>query len=284
MYNITPFLYFIKNHIFAFLIFTTLENMRIFLRLSFFAGLAFSGVNGLAQSSSLFAPFDCREHAEYFVEAVAEETSEFDSAVIVTEIPEPVITVDTVTGWKAWSYAENFTFGKDRGSLSMITDLRALHPYFRDQIITLIAKCREQGIELAIVESYRTHAKQSEYKHMGRNYTNSRAGRSKHQYGLAVDVVPIVDSVAVWDDPVLWRKIGVTGEKLGLRWGGRWRKPFDPGHFEWTSGLTSVHLNAGHFPPVPKQDENYPCLEEDLKLLRKYWNEWETSQSSITRK
>jgi hypothetical protein len=119
---------------------------------------------------------------------------------------------------------------------------------------------------------------------MGRKYTSSGAGRSKHQYGLAVDVVPIVDSVAVWNNPVLWRKVGMTGEKLGLRWGGRWRKPYDPGHFEWTGGLASTHLSAGMLPAVPKGELLYPCLEEDLKLLRKYWTAWETSQSALTRK
>ena len=34
-------------------------------------------------------------------------------------------------------------------------------------------------------------------KGMGRKYTNSAGGKSKHQYGLAVDVVPIVNGTAV---------------------------------------------------------------------------------------
>ena len=136
--------------------------------------------------------------------------------------------------------------------LPMIADLSALHPFFRDRIIELVKICKSKGIELAIVETYRTHAKQHEYKTMGKKYTSSGAGRSKHQYGLAIDVVPIVDSAAVWDNPALWRKVGVVGEKLGLRWGGRWRKPYDPGHFEWTGGLSSGHLGAGSFLPSRK--------------------------------
>src|SRR5690606_17227975 len=126
------------------------------------------------------------------------------------------------------------------------------------------------------------HAKQNEYRGMGRKYTNSIGGKSKHQYGLAVDVVPIIDSIAVWDNVALWRKIGVTGESLGLRWGGRWKKPYDPGHFEWTGGLTSVHLSSGQLPVIPA--ERYPCIEEDLQLLRKFWSEWEITQSMMTRK
>ena len=194
--------------------------------------LMLTAVAAHAQLDELFAPFDCREHAEFFYnEPVTEPVVEQPAAEVTAVTEELFITVDTVTGWKQWSFVENFAFGKDRGAMSMITDLEALHPYFRDRIKTLIANCRAKGIELAVVESYRTHAKQNEYKVMGSKYTSSGAGRSKHQYGLAVDLVPIVDSVAVWDNKALWLKVGVEGEKLGLRWGGRWRKPYDPGHF-----------------------------------------------------
>jgi hypothetical protein len=184
--------------------------------------------------------------------------------------------------WKNWSVVENYTFGKDRGTLTMITDLNALHPYFRDKIRQLMVKCRAQGIELAVVETFRTHAKQNEYKGMGRAYTNSTGGKSKHQYGLAIDVVPIVNNAAVWNNAILWRKIGLAGEKLGLRWGGRWKKPYDPAHFEWTGGLTSTHLSAGILPTVP--DEKYPCIEEDITMLRQYWKEWETTQGASAKK
>ena len=247
--------------------------------------LMLTAVAAHAQLDELFAPFDCREHAEFFYnEPVTEPIVEQPAAEVTAVTEELFITVDTVTGWKQWSFVENFAFGKDRGAMSMITDLEALHPYFRDRIKTLIANCRAKGIELAVVESYRTHAKQNEYKVMGSKYTSSGAGRSKHQYGLAVDLVPIVDSVAVWDNKALWLKVGVEGEKLGLRWGGRWRKPYDPGHFEWTGGLTSVHLSHGELPPIPKCEETYPCIQEDIKLLRKYWRAWEDAQSAMTRK
>jgi hypothetical protein len=155
-------------------------------------------------------------------------------------------------GWENWNTVENYTFGKDRGSLPMIADLEALHPFFRDKISQLIAICKTKGIELALVETYRTHAKQNEYKSMGKKYTRSGGGHSKHQYGLAVDVVPIVDSVAQWDDTKLWKKVGAVGEQLGLRWGGRWRNPYDPGHFEWTGGLSSYHLSNGLLPLLTK--------------------------------
>ena len=239
-----------------------------------------------AQENELFSPFDCRAHIyDEKIELTNQQASMPEESVFIPPIAsEPMILIDTTFGWKNWSLVENYSFGKDRGAMPMITDLHALHPFFRDQIIMLVEQCREKGIELAVVESYRTHAKQNEYKSMGKKYTNSGAGRSKHQYGLAVDLVPIVNGAAVWDNTVLWRKVGVVGEKLGLRWGGRWKKPYDPGHFEWTGGLPTSSLYSGVFPDVPKCGELYPCLNEDLHLLKKYWSEWEVTQSSLSRK
>lgn len=260
--------------------------MRHLVKLVLVALLGLSSVDLKAQTGGLFDSFDCRKYGE--INEVAPlptlEITALDSIFIPDLEPEVVIAADTLEDWETWSYVQNYTFGKDRGGIVMINDLRALHPFFRDQITELIKICKEKGIELAVVETYRTHAKQFEYKTMGRRYTSSGAGRSKHQYGLAIDVVPIVDSVAVWDNPVLWRKVGIAGEKLGLRWGGRWRKPYDPGHFEWTAGLNSTQLVEGILPTIPEAEEHYPCLEEDLTILRKYWSEWETSQSSLSRK
>jgi hypothetical protein len=181
--------------------------------------------------------------------------------------------------WKEWKTVENHSFGKDRGSIPMIADLKSLHPFFRDRIVQLIANCKRKGIELAVVESYRTHTKQSEYYSMGRKYTRSTGGKSKHQYGLAVDVVPVVKGIALWENVTLWKKIGVEGEKLGLRWGGRWRSPYDPAHFEWSGGLTTYQLALGALPVVPKAfATQYPCLEEDIAELKKHWEVWEEVQ------
>jgi len=259
--------------------------MRLF-KISFIIVFGCLTASVSAQVNGLFQAYDCREHIETFFEQVPlDEPLPFSlDSIISYDFEQNLFAVDTTDGWKNWRLVQNYSFGKDRGSMPMIADLTALHPYFRDKISQLIKICKTKGIELTVVETYRTHAKQHEYKTMGKKYTSSGAGRSKHQYGLAVDVVPIIDSAAVWDNIALWRKVGAAGEKLGLRWGGRWRKPFDPGHFEWTGGLSSTHLSLGVLPPIPLSNEHYPCLEEDIRLLRKYWTEWEVSQSSLTLK
>jgi hypothetical protein len=206
----------------------------------------------------------------------------------ITKDLEPEIVFEKIitpsTDWKNWEIVENYTYGKDRGSLPMIADLDALHPYFKEKITKLISTCKKRGIELAIVESYRTVAKQNEYKAMGKKYTRATGGHSKHQYGLAIDVVPVIDSVAQWDNARLWKKIGAIGEQLGLRWGGRWRTLYDPGHFEWSGGLSSHSLAKGMVPYVPKSIAiQHPCIEEDLQKLTEYWSAWETEQAASAR-
>jgi len=217
---------------------------RIYLAIAIFCGIstvvkAQSGIS--ADNAYLNTLFDV--------------TFPFDTATITASISET--TFDVENAWKAWTTVENFTYGKDRGSLPMIADLNSLHPYFRDRVHELINACKAQGIELAVVESFRTHAKQSEYFGMGRKYTRSKGGKSKHQYGLAVDVVPVVDGVAQWDDIRLWRRIGVIGERMGLRWGGRWKAPYDPAHFEWTGGRVVIcrgRFGFGSGPSSLEQD------------------------------
>lgn len=217
--------------------------------------------------------------AEAYLSTLLDKAFPFDTASL-SNSEEHNNTFDIEDGWKNWVIVENFQYGKDRGSLPMIADLNSLHPYFRDKIVELIHQCKKQGIELAIVESFRTHAKQAEYFGMGRKYTRSKSGKSKHQYGLAVDVVPVVNSAAIWDNTALWKKVGVTGEKLGLRWGGRWRAPYDPAHFEWAGGVTTHYLANGALPVIPRaKADAYPCLEEEIERLHKYYEAWEVEQA-----
>ncbi len=53
---------------------------------------------------------------------------------------------DTVDAWKRWGLVENYSFGKNRGSIPMIVDLQSLHPYFRDKVLELIRVCEAKGI------------------------------------------------------------------------------------------------------------------------------------------
>ena len=235
-----------------------------------------SSILVLGQGNAFYEPLNSPPYNEHHVDHMNELIKSLRDETIILKLQS---SIDYQSPWKTWATVANYTFGKDRGSLPMIADPNSLHPFFRDKVLELIQICKSKGIELAIVEAYRTHSKQNEYKSMGKKYTRSSGGSSKHQYGLAIDLVPLVDSTAEWHNAALWKKVGVEGEKLGLRWGGRWRHMYDPGHFEWTGGLSSYHLSSGMYPKIPKAIQ-YPCIKEDLNQLSLHWKEWEVEQST----
>lgn len=110
-----------------------------------------------------------------------------------------------------------------------------LDPRFKPLACYLLARCVEAGIQIMIVDTLRTPAEHAANLASGVSWTQ----RSKHLEGLAIDICPY-DTYQLagpdklkWDssDPV-WQRIGAIGEKLGLRWGGRWAQK-DLGHFEY---------------------------------------------------
>src|SRR5215475_3051796 len=111
------------------------------------------------------------QNAIPYSDAQALIISQLSSAFIAPMKHEPEPAPDTIDQWMRWKTVGNYTFGKNRGDMPMICDLSALHPYFRDKVIELIAICKSKGIELAVVETYRTVAKQNEYKQLGKIYT-----------------------------------------------------------------------------------------------------------------
>lgn len=121
----------------------------------------------------------------------------------------------------------------------IVSDLHILHPAFRNKVVMMLYECKKQGIELMVVETYRTHERQNKLRKRGR--TGLSGGSSKHQHYLAVDVVPIVKKKAIWHNYKLWKKIGKIGENQGLTWGGKWPRLKDYGHFEYSCPLDSVY-------------------------------------------
>jgi hypothetical protein len=111
-----------------------------------------------------------------------------------------------------------------------------LDPLFKPKAMELLARAAEHLIPCMIINTRRTAAEQAI------NLANgaSSVKYSKHQDGLAIDICPyaIYDANGPdkldWDDThPAWTTLGLIGEALGLRWGGRWHQPHDPGHFEY---------------------------------------------------
>jgi peptidoglycan L-alanyl-D-glutamate endopeptidase CwlK len=89
----------------------------------------------------------------------------------------------------------------------------------------------------------------------GRIVTHAPAGLSNHNYGLAVDLVPLVNGRPTWQVVrSVWQAIGDEGKGAGLSWGGDWITIKDYPHFELPVGLSVQQClriyNQGGLPAV----------------------------------
>ena len=135
-----------------------------------------------------------------------------------------------------------------------------LHPKIRKEIEAIV---KEANIALTgrasvrISQGLRTIAEQNALYAQGRTdktkkiVTNAKGGSSYHNYGIAVDVVLILDGkTASWDDKTDfdgdkvsdWMEVVATFKKYGYVWGGDFRSIKDSPHFEKSFGYTTSQL------------------------------------------
>lgn len=129
--------------------------------------------------------------------------------------------------------------------------LNDLDVRFRVKVFEFLARLTEANIPVVIACTRRSDAEQAQAVATG----HSKVTHSKHQDGLAIDVVPYEQYLEYGADKLQWnsadpifKKIGDIGEAIGMRWGGRF-KPlndagigWDPGHFEEPSDVKVVDL------------------------------------------
>lgn len=103
----------------------------------------------------------------------------------------------------------------------MSRKLEDLDPRFRPLAERLLKEARDSGMELLVVETLRSEEQHKKNVADGRSW----ARHSKHQDGLAIDVVPLaLAHKPGWDSSnPMWLKLGELGETLGLKWGGRFK-------------------------------------------------------------
>ncbi len=144
-----------------------------------------------------------------------------------------------------------YQFGK-----RSLDNLVGVHP---NLVKILKASITDSPVDFTITEGLRTAQKQQEYYSWGRTKKNPNTGKmtkvtyadgikrkSNHQpkddgYGYAVDLYPYFDDkVQVQGDAVILAleeiadHIKKKAKELGIKivWGGDWKKPYDPPHFQ----------------------------------------------------
>lgn len=96
-----------------------------------------------------------------------------------------------------------------------------------------------EGIDILVTCTLRTNEEQEALYEQGRTapgkiVTNAKPGQSAHNYGLAIDIVPIVNGKPDWigEHPV-WQQLGKLGQDSGLEWAGAPSFPFhELAHFQ----------------------------------------------------
>ena len=86
------------------------------------------------------------------------------------------------------------------------------------------------GVPLLVTCTYRSPAEQDALYAIGRTkpgrkVTNAKAGESAHNFGLALDFVPLENGKPVWGEGHdAWRKAGNLAPTYGLEWAGTWTR------------------------------------------------------------
>lgn len=125
-----------------------------------------------------------------------------------------------------------------------------LKPEVRPLVDAFLNSCADSGIDVLVTCTFRSNDEQTALYAQGRTkpgaiVTKAQAGQSAHQYGLAIDIVPMVNGKPDWkgSDPV-WKTVGDLGQQAGLKWLGALGSEFpEEPHFElpnWkeVAGLT----------------------------------------------
>jgi len=126
-------------------------------------------------------------------------------------------------------------------------DLEDLHPLVADKAKQLVELAAAEDIEILVTSTLRTFEEQAELFAIGRTtpgnkVTNAKPGESWHNFGLAFDVVPLVNGKAIFNSP-FWNRIGKLGKQVGLFWGGDFKSFKDKPHFEFHPDLTLAEAN-----------------------------------------
>jgi len=122
--------------------------------------------------------------------------------------------------------------------------LNELTPETKALCELLIKKCKENGINIQITETYRSQERQNELHAQGRTTKGTIVTwtlNSQHTTRKAFDFVPIVNGVANWNDLGLFSKVGQIGKSIGLTWGGDWKTPDRP-HFQY-EGVKNMEVS-----------------------------------------
>lgn len=111
-------------------------------------------------------------------------------------------------------------------------NLNDLRPEVRPFVDAFLDSCAQANIDILVTCTLRSNEEQAALYAQGRTapgkiVTKALPGQSAHNFGLAIDVVPIVHGKPDWEgEHPVWQQIGQIGQAAGLEWAGAPDYPF----------------------------------------------------------
>ena len=144
------------------------------------------------------------------------------------------------------------------------TRLAEVHPLLASKIRQMADALTQQGVTIRVTQGLRSWTQQMSLWLKGRDIngkviapgkvvTKAPPGHSWHNFGLAVDVVPMDNEGRPdWNvDHPVWKQIVEIGRSVGLEPGAEWRTFPDYPHFQLTGNL-----------PVSPDDESRQTFKD----------------------
>jgi len=119
-------------------------------------------------------------------------------------------------------------------------DVKELSPKLQELYKKLESECTKLNIPIKLTSTYRDVEYQNMLFNKVPKVTNAKGGDSYHNYRLAFDICINIKGKE-YDKPLL-TQVGNIGKKLGLEWGGDFKKIVDMPHFQFTNGKTIAML------------------------------------------
>ena len=133
----------------------------------------------------------------------------------------------------------------------MSRSLSDLRPECRRLVDPFLDDAAAAGIDVLVTCTLRTLAEQAALYAQGRTapgavVTDAKPGQSAHNYGLAIDIVPIVNGKPDWSGTTpVWQELGNLGQARGLGWAGAPGYPFhEEAHFEVPNWHSLIDIGA----------------------------------------
>lgn len=124
--------------------------------------------------------------------------------------------------------------------------IELMHPILREELKDRYLEINmklPKGVRLRFTSTFRSEEEQNELFAKRPKVTNAKGGQSIHNYGMAFDMVILLDKdgngtfeTASWEVDKHWLRVAEFFKSKGWEWGGDWKSFKDYPHFQKTFG------------------------------------------------